>query len=261
MEMKTNLLLLLLLPFFFVSCVSLGRPTLPEKPKHREPAKGSKTYKPVGEWEVRNLNDLKPAVAQGATATMKDGVITLDLKGNKIDGSKQKGDGGQSEDQTPMLRARVPLIVKGGFVENNKNALVFYAPNSGVVQMTWLNIGEDAVATHDGAKNFLVDGCEFLNSGNGDKSIQLNEADGAIVRNNLIYGGITGARIGKIDYSAKTDVAECANNTFIGTDTAWGVGKIKLRVTKKNDYRGVRLPFSTTAGATISNADGDVKTN
>jgi hypothetical protein len=124
-------------------------------------------------------------------------------------------------------------------------------------KITVIDIGEDAVATADGAKNFLLQDCEF--SGAADKSIQLNEADGAKVIGNTVYGGITGARIGKYTYSQKSDRAECSRNTFLGVDTAWGVGEVTLVVTGKNKYKNVRIPFKTTGGAKIKNADGNVE--
>lgn len=243
---------------FLVSCGSSG--SLPSKPNYRQPttANKKKVYKPQGEWEIRSANDLTPLVKLGASVSEKSGVLIVDLKGITIDGSKQKGDGGQNERQTPLFRARTPLVMKNGFITNNKNAATYYAPNSGVDRITWTNIGEDAVATADGAKNFSVTNCEFLNDKDGDKSIQLNEADGAVVRNNMVYGGITGARIGKYDYSSKNDSASAGGNKFIGMDTAWNVGEVELVITGKNEYTNVNKPFVATKGAKIKNADGKV---
>jgi hypothetical protein len=185
--------------------------------------------------------------------------LVVDLKGAIIDGKKQDGDGGQGERQTPLFRARVPFILKNGFIKNNKNAATFYASNSGVKSMTWLNVGEDAVATADNAKNFVVQNCEFLNDKSGDKSIQLNEADGAEVHNNLVYGGITGVRVGKYDYVTKTDKANGGGNEFVGVDTAWNLGEMILDIQKQNGYEYVDLPFKTTNGGKVLNADGKVK--
>lgn len=253
-----KLLSLPLLSFaLFVGCVSNSTPeTKAVQESLRKPVEGAKVYKPKGEWNIRSTADLAPIKKLGAKTTTKNGVTTVNLNGIILDGSNQKGSGNQSEDQTPIFRARIPLVVENGFINNNKNAATFYKPNSGVRNIVWTRIGEDAVATYDGAKNFFVDGCEF--SGAVDKSIQLNEASGAKVVNNTIVGGITGARIGKIDFSSSKDIAECGGNTFIGVDTAWGVGKVKLVVTEKNKYTKVRLPFSITNGAKIENADGKV---
>lgn len=245
---------ILLIPLLFAACVSTS---LPPVPKHNKPS--GKTYKPKGEWQIRGEKDLEPITKLGAKVSKSGNVLVVDLQGLTLNGANQKGDGGQSENQAPLFRARVPLIVKNGFVKNNKNAATFYAPNSGVEKITWLNVGEDAVATYDGAKNFSVINCEFINNKKGDKSIQLNEADGALIKGNLVYGGITGARIGKVSYSSSKDLAVCENNEFIGTDTAWNVGKVKLEVKKDNKYTNVRLPFKVTNGGQIKNADGKVE--
>jgi len=253
--MKSSLLLASL---FLISCAGIQK--LPPVPSHRIPDSLARIHRPVGEWEIRGVRDLDSLIRNtGATVATTNGILVVDLKGAIIDGKKQDGDGGQGERQTPLFRARVPFILKNGFIKNNKNAATFYASNSGVKSMTWLNVGEDAVATADNAKNFVVQNCEFLNDKSGDKSIQLNEADGAEVHNNLVYGGITGVRVGKYDYVTKTDKANGGGNEFVGVDTAWNLGEMILDIQKQNGYKYVDLPFKTTNGGKVLNADGRVK--
>ena len=250
--------LLLLIPLLTISCAAIA--PRPSKPSHREPTKSAKLYKPTSEWVINNPSDLQPFVDKiGATVTKQGSVHIINLNGGIIDGSKQKGDGGQSENQTPLFRARIPLVVKNGFIKNNKNAATFYAPDSGVEFITWLNVGEDGVATAEGAKEFKVIGCEFINSKDGDKSIQLNEADGARIERNMIYSGITGVRVGKIDYSETKNKAYCSDNTFIGVDTAFNVAKVQLYVQSKNEFKSVRIPYKVTKGASIKNPEGSVE--
>lgn len=239
------------------SCVSTSNNPVPT-PQLKKAEPTAKSYKPTNEWPIRSSKDLQPLTKLGAKVKKKGDVTHVNLNGIVIDGIKQKGSGNQSERQTPLFRAYIPLVVENGFFTNNKNAATFYKPNSGIRNITLTKIGEDGVATSDGAKNFRIENCEF--SGAADKSIQLNEADGAIIVNNTIVGGITGARIGKIDFSSSKDVASCANNTFINVDTAWNVGKISLVVKndKPNIYKNVRLPFKVAGGAKIENADGKV---
>jgi len=253
-----NKLLLPLFSLYFVGCVSNSAPdTKFVEANLRKPSVAAKVYKPKGEWDIRSEKDLEPVKKLGAKVVVRKGVTRVNLNGIVLDGSSQNGSGSQSEDQTPIFRARIPLVIENGFINNNKNAATFYKQNSGVRNIVWTEIGEDAVATYDGAKNFFVDGCEF--SGAADKSIQLNEASGARVVNNTIVGGITGARIGKIDFSSSKDVAICGNNTFINVDTAWNVGKVTLIVGEnKNIYKNVKTPFKTTHGAKIKNADEKV---
>lgn len=217
--------------------------------EHRKPLERAKVFKPRGEWNIRSEKDLELVIKTlGAKLKLSKDVLILDLQGGILDGSNQKGDGGQSERQTPLLRARIPLVIQNGFVINNKNALTFYGKNSGVKKLTWLNVGEDAVATADGAINFFVNNCEFLNKG-GDKSIQLNEANGAKVFDNLIYGGITGVRLGKIAFSQTSDLVRCGGNTFIDVDTAWNCAKVRVLVKAENIYENVKTPWKMHDGA------------
>lgn len=250
-------ILLLFIVILPVGCISTDSQTdLAAPSSFREVKKGGKVYKPPGEWEIRSEKDLDPLVKLGAKVTKVGGVVRVNLNGITIDGSKQKGDGGQGERQTPLFRARIPLLVENGFFKKTKNAATFYKPNSGVRNITITDIGEDGVATADGAINFLVQNCEF--SGAYDKSLQLNEAKGAKIVGNTFNGGITGARVGKIDYSSKNDRATCSKNKFVNCETAWHVGKVILEVTGKNSYQNVKIPFITSGGARIKNADGKI---
>lgn len=253
----TVYLVFLAVSLVFTGCVSTGRPSLPEKPSFRVPTKRV-VVKPKTDWTIRGQEDLKILIDKGATVKRVGKVLVVDLKGLTIDGSNQKGSGNQDENQSPLARVRTPVMFKNGFIHNNKNALTFYAPDCGVDNITWTKIGEDAIATADGAKNATINNCEFINDGDGDKSIQLNEADGAVVTNNLVYGGITGARIGKYAYSQRNDLAKAGGNTFIGQDTAWNVGEVRLMITKKNTYRSVGNKFVGTNGARIDRGEDAV---
>lgn len=247
--------------FCFVGCVSTNQPNLKStnKPVYRKPLK-EVVYKPSGEWEIRKVSDLDKLKKLGAKVSQKGKTIYLDLNGITLDGSKQKGDGGQSEDQTPLFRARVPLVVSNGFVKNNKNAMVFYGSDSKVDKITWLTVGEDAVATADNAKRLTVQNCEFIGGPKNDKLLQLNEADGARVFDNVFWGAITGVRVGKIDFSRSEDRAFCGQNRFFDVDTAWNVAKVNLVVETPNQYTNVRLPFKTTNGAKIYDKGSTIST-
>lgn len=216
----------------------------------KKPSSNAKIYKPIGEWNIRNEKDLIKLKNLGAVTSFIKDVLVVDLKGIVLDGSKQKGDGGQSENQTPLLRARIPLILKNGFVINNKNALIFYAPNSGVQNIVWRDIGEDAVSTYNGAYDFSIKDCQF--SGAQDKSIQLNEAKGAKLYNNIIVGGITGVRLGKIDYTERSNRAFCGKNKFYNVDTAWHIAKLTMEETEKNTYISVKQKYKLVDGAMVT---------
>jgi hypothetical protein len=248
---------LLLIAIFNVSCASIQ--PLAEVPKHRTPQKNAKVFYPK-EWNINSVSDLKNVEKTlNAEITKRDEIVILDLKGGIIDGSKQKGNGGQNENQQPLFRSNIPLIVKNGFVRNNKNAATFNAKDCGVINMTFSDIGEDAVATSRRAENFVVFNCEFLNSRKGDKSLQLNQADSATIEKNLIFGGITGVRVHESSWATSRSIAYCSENRFVGVDTAWNVSRGTLIVEKKNNYKSVRLPFKVSKNGTIENADGRIE--
>lgn len=241
---------------FLVGCVSTSPPKV-DIPNYRKPSSKASTLKLKNDTIISSESKLKELAAKlpKSTISKKEGVFVWDLKGGVLDGKNQKGDGSQNEDQEPLFRARISLVVKNGFVKNNKNAAVFYYPNSGIEKLTFTNIGEDAVATAEGAKNFVVKNCEFINDREGDKSIQLNEGRGAVVEDNLVVSGITGVRVFESSFTPSSATAEAGGNTFVGTDTAFNVAKGTLIIGKQNKYDKVKTPFKTAYGGKIKNAD------
>jgi hypothetical protein len=224
-------------------CASDSIPQLPT-PSHRKPAEGAKRYYARDGWDIRSEKD----VPDVGSVSKRDGVIVWDLKGAILDGSKQKGDGSQNENQEPLFRARIPLVVRNGFVQRNKNAASFYAKDSGVERVTFTDIGEDAVATSKGAYGFRVRDCEFLNDQGGDKSIQLNEARDARVEGNLVFSGRTCMRVGDSGTTAVSETATVKGNRFVGCDT--GVHASKITVDESgNTFENVRLPTKAVEGA------------
>lgn len=249
-------IILLTLTGFLISCSTVSVSV----PSHREPKKNAKIFYPKNSWNINSpesLNEVQKAL--NAKVSQKDEILILDLNGGILDGSKQKGDRSQNENQEPLFRANVPFLIKNGFVINNKNAATFEKKNSGIEKVTFLNVGEDAVATSRNAYNFSVKNCEFLNSSKGDKSVQLNQASYARIYNNLVYGGITGFRVHESSWADQHNVAYCANNRFVGVDTAWNVATGVLLVEGSNKYSNVKLPFKISKGGRITNADGKVE--
>lgn len=255
--------ILLLLPILALTACGTTRPPLPDKPDYRKPSSGAKKLLMKNDSRIKNKSDLDDLAKKlsGSTVKYSNGVYTWDLKGGVLDGKNQKGDGGQSEGQEPLFRAEIPLILKNGFVQNNKDAALFYKKDSGVDKVTFTNIGEDAIATRDGVDDFFVKNSQFINDENGDKSIQLNGAKNAKIENNLIYGGVTGVRVHESSSTSSSDKAYAKGNKFMGVDTAWHVSKGGLVIEGKNSYQNVRLPFKSSNGAKIENADGKVENN
>jgi hypothetical protein len=139
---------------------------------HRKPASNAAVFYVKNGFSISSEKDLAMAVKglKGSVSYSKGGIYYWDLKGGILDGKNQKGDGGQNENQEPLARVRMPLVIRNGFIRNNKNALTFSKPNAGVEKLTWLNVGEDALATARGAYYFSVRDCEAINRSSGDKS-------------------------------------------------------------------------------------------
>lgn len=246
---KLKLTIGLFLPFM----MSFSRFT-PPIPAHRIPESKANTLYLKNGTIFNNCSDVAKLAENlpGSNVSQNKTVCTWDLGGGILNGSKQKGDGGQSENQEPLFRARTSLILQNGFVLNNKNAAVFYSPNSGVKNVTWLNVGEDAVATAKGAYNFLIENCEFINKRGGDKSIQANDSKDLKMFNNLVYGGITCARVGSKSFGNKpSDIAQAGGNRFVGCDTAYNISSITLKIVQKDKYQHVNKTEVLGSGAKI----------
>jgi len=226
------------------------RPSAPV-PSHRQPKSGAKVYKPSGQWDIKDTSDIPKDVG---TLSMKNGVIIWDLKGAILDGEKQKGKLDDNENNEPLFRARVPLVVKNGFARNVKNAMTFFAKDSGVEKMTFLSCGEDCLATAKGrsssvrAYGFRAIDSEFIGRPDSDKKLQANEAKDAVITGNLVYGGVTGMRIGDSDTTQVSDVAVVKNNRFVAVDTAIHASKITVQESG-NKFESVNTPWKSANGA------------
>lgn len=229
----------------------------PPKPSYtyRKPASNAAVFYVKNNFSLKKESDLKNAVKslKGSTYSYnkKTKVYTWDLKGGILDGKNQRGDGGQSENQEPLIRVQMPLIIKNGFIRNNKDALSFFVPDSGAERLTWLNVGEDAVATHNGAYDFTIRDCEAINSKKGDKSFQFNESLGLLAEDNLIVGGITGMRIGDSKTTQVSEMSYVRNNRFFNVDTAHNISKITVKDLGGNTYTNVKKQWVLSNGAKL----------
>lgn len=210
-------------------------------PDYRKPSDGAKRYMAKNGWDIRDEGDL-PKIGK---VSKSGGVIVWDLQGAILDGKNQKGNGDQDESQEPLFRAHTSLVVKNGFVQNNKNSMAFFKGKSGIEKLTFTNIGEDAIVVQPGAEGLTIKNCEFLNTRDtGDKSIQLNSAKGVVVEGTTIYRGIT-CIAGK---GAKGDTLTLKNNKFVGCDTGMNATRITVKMVG-NTFEKVRLEFKGQDGA------------
>lgn len=245
-------IMMILLPIALISC-SINPPSM-EVPEHRKPASSASVVYLRDNTTINNESNLAQLRdrLKGSRYfySTSDNRFVWDLNGGILDGRHQMGDGGQSEDQEPLFRCNIPLLVRNGFIRNNKDAMMFNVPNCGVQNLTWLTVGEDAISTHRNARNFTVRNCEFINHRKGDKSIQLNNGEGAHLENNMVFSGRTAVRLFS-SINSLNSKATSKNNMFIGNDTAWNIEYGTL--TSENDkYKKVRLPVKLVNGARIN---------
>jgi hypothetical protein len=248
MNITNKKILALTLSILSTQAYALGsRPPKVDTPAHRKPKAGAKVLYVRDGFTINSARDIpKFGKVSG------NNPVIWDLQGGIIDASKQRGDGGQSENQEPVFRAQISLVVKNGFVRNTKDGMRFFKPNSGVDRLTFTNIGEDAVSTVKGAFGFEVRNSEFINKRSGDKSIQTTEASGARIVGNLIFSGITCIRVGAKGVTTPSDRVEIENNRFVGCETAVNAGAITV-IQSGNKYEKVDERNVNSDGAIVRN--------
>lgn len=174
--------------------------------------------------------------------------MTWDLQGAILDGLHQRGGGGQGENQEPLFYIRFSgLTIKNGFVRNQKESIRVVAASATFYNITFTNIGEDAISTFGVVDGVLVDSCEFINEG-GDKCLQWNSGKIITVSNCLFTGCITGIRWGSRDGGATAGFSN--NNKFIKVQRGHNCAGPETVITSKGDtYTDVDGKFITADGA------------
>lgn len=127
------------------------------------------------------------------------------ISGNKVDlcgavllGSKITDPKNRQDENSKGIVISIPLFVLvRGWVVDVPGGIKVQSPNCRFSGLTFTRIGEDAISTtRQEATGLRITNCEFWNEG-GDKSIQLNQALGAVLADVGINGGITGIRVQK----------------------------------------------------------------
>lgn len=160
-----------------------------------------------------------------------------------LSGKKQRGDGGQSEGQEPLITFKESVVLKSSkknpwLVEDNKDGMRFYGDNWGLDGVFFLNSGEDCVTSY-GEYGFIYRST-FIGDSDSDKIIQANIANGIRITNNRFYNAITAIQCGLRKYSSKNDVFRVENNKFYNCETAIRAVKGKL-VEKNNEFNGAKV--------------------
>lgn len=173
------------------------------------------------------------AKALGANAIVKGN--TVDLRGNTLDGSKLKHPSNPQDENSVALVINWPeLTLTNGTVSDIPGGISIKSKDVTLKRLVFIKPGEDFASTvGEQASGLVVDGCDFHNTGSGDKSLQANAAMGLKVRNTKIIGGITGARVQKTSYNQKNVRASFDNCDFIGNSTGLNVaGDTTVTLTK-----------------------------
>jgi Pectate lyase len=211
-----------------------------------------------GQPEVRDEDAVRSLAARlPASRVLSDGGrVVWDLGGGIIDGRKCKRHKSKQDERNAGLDVLVPnLTLRNGFVRELWGGIIFRAGGGRVENVTWLNVGEDAVSTKiDRAPGLRVVRCTFYNE-RGDKSVQLNDARNARVTECTFYGGITAIRWQ--DHRTKARKVDCYSraNEFIDVETAHNVGgkMTTLHVDEASEtYRQTPKRIVTSYGSKIA---------
>lgn len=217
------------------------------KPPTLKPTKIISLSPKLAEWndmeDVRAALKGQPVTISGTTVDLRD----CQIKGNKF--PKPKDD--QDENSVPIHIRINKFTLKNGSISGIPGGIVFKGDKVTFSDLTFVDIGEDALSNMmDQSPNSSVINCKFYNSG-GDKSLQLNDARGAIIKNSFFTGGITAIRLQKKATKIKgIKTKEVSGNTFEDVDTAFNIaGGVKV-VASGNTYKNVKHRWINDSGAT-----------
>lgn len=227
-------LVLMLMAVGLCACSSTGGPGKGvEEPK----ANPAYSVKPTGNPDWDSMEDVKKLFGAKAKITGK----TVDLQKGRIDGSKLKRSSNSQDENNTAIKTRIPgLVLKNGYIYNVPGGIITYAEDTTFEDLIFTKIGEDAVSNQkDISSGTKVINCEFYNTSKGDKSIQLNDAREAIVKGNLVAGGITGLRLQESSAKKQNGKPRVENNTFKNVDTGLNVAGKTTVYLKNNKFEGV----------------------
>lgn len=184
---------LLILTLALSSCATGGGgPSSGVKPP---PINPPATIYLTGEPQWKTMADVKKAVGSKATVTG----TKVDLGGNALSGKNIKHPSNSQDEKSIPLRVSINgFYMRNGIVRDIPGGIVVSGRDTMFEKLTFVEIGEDALTSRElKASGMHVEDCKFYNDGGGDKSLQMNEVDGAHVRGNYITGGQTGMRLGE----------------------------------------------------------------
>jgi len=176
---------------------------------------------------------------------------TVDLNGDVLSGRHITHPAERQDENSPGIKISVPeLRLIRGWVVDVPGGIKVQAPGCRFVNLTFLQIGEDAISTtRREAIGLSLIRCRFWNQG-GDKTIQLNQAGGAYLEDLEIYGGKTAIRVQKAAWKTAGTAMVANRVAFTAVDTAWNVdGGARVQCNGAT-FKGVRkkVVYGTNGG-------------
>lgn len=203
------------------------KPSLPSAPN---PSKDDpRIYLTDDDLDWSSISRIREALKGKATI---DG-YRIDLKGAVLDGSRITRPNNQQNETALGVRLRVNgVTLVNGWISDIPGGIKVMSTQTRFTSLKFIKIGEDALSTvGPDATNITLRNLEFWNDRIGDKSLQLNQALGAVLTNIKLVGGITGIRVQKASYNTPQVTVMIDGVTFIGCETGMNIdGKATVRL-------------------------------
>lgn len=223
------------------------RPSLPPAPQPPDSVRRIMLHKDRLNW--RTLDDVRAALGDKIEISGK----RVNLRGHVLDGSRLPRPQNSQDEKALAVTIGIPqFILHNGWVDNIPGGIVVKASYCTFEWLKFIRAGEDFISTvGEDADGIRLAHCEFWNNPGGDKSIQLNQALGAVLDDVMVVGGITGARIQKDSYKTKGVNAVLRGMTFHGCETGLNVaGGATVRLIAPV-FKDVRKKWVTGSGSKI----------
>ncbi len=226
------------------------RPALPKAPK--PPLTARRIYLESRDLIWNDMDDVRRALGDD----VKISGNRVNLRGAVLNGSKLSRSGNGQDENAPALTIRIPGFELGnGWVDDIPGGAVVKEKANRFENLKFINIGEYALSTvGKDASHLLITLCEFWNDAEGDKSVQLNQAYGAILEDCRIVGGITALRVQKDSYGTTGVNCLVRRCKFEGNETGVNVaGKATARL-QSCTFTNVRKKWVTGSGSKVTTA-------
>jgi len=144
---------------------------------------------------------------------------TVDLGGAVLLGSAITHPENRQDENSRGIEISIPgFVMVRGWVDDVPGGIEVQAPDCRFSGLTWIRIGEDAISTtRTEATGLKLTNCDFWNQG-GDKTIQLNQALGAVLTDLGINYGITALRVQKAKWKTPHVIVLANNIRFAGME-------------------------------------------